>query len=94
MLSLLNDGEVLNEGYSEACEVLMNFYIFYIYPLDNFMKVDDQGIKSLPSEDNIDFSKFEFGNVRNDGNFEEVGKIKTYPDDFLSLYKKIFSTSS
>lgn len=94
MLYLLNNNEVLLDEYKDACEMLTNFYIFYIYPLDNFMKIDDQSIKSLSSDGNIDFSKFELGNVRKDGNFEEVGKIKTYPDDFLSLYKKIFQLQS
>ena len=94
MLNLLNDGDVLNIEYNEACEMLINFYIFYIYPLDNFMKIDDQSIKTLSSVDNIDFSLFDFGSVRNEGNYDDVGKIKNYPSDLLCLYKKIFLLQS
>lgn len=94
MVNLLNDDDVEFCEYKDACEMLINFYIYYIYPLDNFMKVDDQGIKSLPSEDNIDFSKFNLGNVRNEDSYEDVGKIKNYPSDFLSLYNKIFQLQS
>lgn len=89
MLSLLNNDEVLDEEYKEACEMLFNYYIFYIYPLENFMKTDDQGIKSLPNNDNIDFSLFDLSSVRNEETFDEVGKIKNYPTDVLGLYKKI-----
>ena len=89
MLSLLNDDKVLNEEYKEACEMLFDYYIFYIYPLENFMKTEDQGIKSLPNKDNIDFSSFDLSTIRNEETYEEVGKIKNYPVDLLGLYKKI-----
>ena len=89
MLNLLNNDEVLNNEYKEVSEILINFYILYIYPLDNFMKIDDQGIKTLPSLDNLDFSLFDFSSVRNEDNFDDVGKVKNYPDDLLSLYKKV-----
>ena len=94
MVNLLNGEDVLIDNYNDACEMLTNFYIYYIYPLDNFMKIDDQGIKDLPSKDNVDFSKFNLDNIRNDNSYEDVGKIKNYPDDFLSLYKKIFQLQS
>lgn len=94
MLSLLNDDKVLSNEYEEACEMLINFYIFYIYPLDNFMKIDDQGIKTLPSIDNIDFSLFDLSSIRDVNNYEDVGKIKNYPSDLLSLYKRIFLLES
>lgn len=58
------------------------------------MKVDDQGIKTLPSVDNIDFSLFDLSSVRNEEKYDDVGKIKNYPSDLLGLYKKIFSLQS
>ena len=94
ILNLLNNGNVLNNDYKEACEMLTNFYIFYIYPLDNFMKIDDEGIRKLPNLDNMDFSLFDFSCVRNEDNFDDVGKVKNYSSDLLGLYKKIFLLQS
>lgn len=90
VLNLLNNMAVVSNEYIDAIEELINFYIFYIYPLDNFMKVDEQGIKTLPNDGNFDFSQLGLQDIRNDDTFSDVGKIKSYPNDLLSLYKKIY----
>lgn len=89
IINLLNNKEPLQKDFEQSINMLINFYIFYIYPLDNFMKLEDQGIKALPSDTNFDFSKLNLNNVRNDETFDNVGKIKNYKDDLVSLYKKI-----
>ena len=93
IVNLLNSKEPLELNYYDkinyAINSLIDFYIFYIYPLDNFMKLDDQGIKKLPNDTNFDFSKLDLHPIRNDDTFDNVGKIKNYPDDLISLYKNI-----
>lgn len=84
----INEKET-DEEYDQIIELLMKFYASYIFPLDNFLKVDDNGVESLKDEKMFDFSQLNISSIEKSSEYEKVGKVENYYPQLENCYKKL-----
>lgn len=85
----LNNQEYTNKEYQEIIELLHQFYIVFIYPLENFLKDEDKNVYSLQNDKMFNFSLLNLKSIDNPTNFTTVGKIDNYFEDLNRCYEKI-----
>lgn len=88
MLFKLNNP--LDKSYegNEFVENLIDFYRYYIYSLENFLKVEDKNIMSLMNDKMFNFEDLILKNEDVLKSIENVGKINEYDDYFSILTNK------
>ena len=83
-----NSNEDLGK-YGQVIELLRKFYVMYIYPLENFLKVDDKNIHSLKNDEMFDFSRLDLENISKESSYNNVGKVNNYANQLNDCYQKI-----
>lgn len=89
MLPLKNYLENKQSDYQNVIELLMDFYIIYFYPLENFLKGEDKNILSLKEKEMFDFSKLNLEEPKHILIQSNVGKVNNYKVQLDECYQKI-----
>ena len=74
--------------YQEVIELLKTFYTIYIYPLENFLKHNDQDVFSLEKNEMFDFAQLDLAFGESEVN-RNVSKTSQYFADLNRCYEKI-----
>ena len=88
LFSCVCDGDC-DSDYKEVISLLRKFYVMYLYPLENFLKVDDKNVYSLLDSEMFDFSKLSVDSIDDADVSLPVGKVSVYFNDLDECYKKI-----
>lgn len=79
-----------NQEYNEVIDLLVKFYIIFIYPLENFLKKGDKNVFSLQNEGMFDFSLLDIGFTENN-HIIDTSKPNQYINDLNICYQKLGS---
>lgn len=82
----------LDYNQDRFLECLIEYYRYFIYPLENFLKIDDINILSLQDESMFNFEALDIVIDDDIKNIEEVGKIKDYNNQFSALSNKAINS--
>ena len=74
---------------NEFVEPLIDFYRYYIYPLENFLKIEDKNAMSLVNDEMFNFEDLIIASDKMLKSVENVGKIRDYKNYFPVLENKI-----
>ncbi len=83
-----------NYPYDEFVDSLIDFYRYYIYPLENFLKVEDKNIASLTSEKMFSFENLDIPKTENIKTIEDIGKVNSYNNDITIIINKLNNLES
>ena len=75
--------------YEECIDNLIDFYKYYIYPLENFLKDDDKNIESLQNEEMFNFESLSIPKTDNIKNVRNIGKVDSYNNDIERILNKL-----
>lgn len=78
-----------NNYDQKVVSLLIKFYIYYFYPLENFLKGEDKNIHSLKNDDMFNFSKLDLDNAKDSSIKSTVGKVANYHIQLNESYQKI-----
>ena len=73
---------------NEFLEPLIDFYKYYIYPLENFLKNEDKNAMSLVNGEMFDFGNLIIASDKILKDVENVGKIRDYKQYFPTIENK------
>ena len=88
MLYKLNNPLSTEYEGNEFIESLIDFYKYYVFPLENFLKVEDKNVMSLASDEMFNFESLIIANDNILKNIENIGKIRDYKKHFPVIENK------
>lgn len=85
----LYDNNQEQSKYRNFLNNIIEFYKYYIYPLENFLKKDDKNITSLQNDNMFNFETIDLPIIDNYNEEYDVGKVKSYMGDIDIISDKL-----